>query len=509
MSRRRIEEAGAGESAGFGDPRDTGAEVGETKVVDVQPGETRVVDVQLGESRIADAHPHRQDRRDRRDRQDGPAEDDAARIRPESSTTADVRLGWDAVTVTEDAEGAAGGVEGATGGAAEEASASPPGRQGRASAGETATPDHPPQVPPGAADPVKALMHRHRELCEQAVDPLEIAAGLEAHGVTDRTAPRFRHRDVFSLADEMYARVPRVGDTAPPPGTPDAPGARAGWAVLALLPGALCAAAVTALRYTEGRARLAVTVVGVLAVVLGLRAAFSRGPLHVGRAWSPAPATRAWSYWLVAYALLGDGLLTASVGGGPDGPPTGSPGSSWPIALASVVTVTAACAPAAWCAHLFAVRAQRRLATSDALEDFAASVRPLLLGVLGLYLCALAGLLTLSGAVLHESAAYAGTGALGALLLLARLLAAHGFTHAPAVVLATAGAAEAVALLSVFAGRPPGCEPLAVPVTAVVDVWGAEAVPALVCGTAALVLLIHATRTLTRASAHAVRGDAP
>ena len=30
----------------------------------------------------------------------------------------------------------------------------------------------------GAVDPVKALMHRHRELCERAVDPLEIAAGL-------------------------------------------------------------------------------------------------------------------------------------------------------------------------------------------------------------------------------------------------------------------------------------------------------------------------------------------
>lgn len=52
-------------------------------------------------------------------------------------------------------------------------------------------------------------MHRHRELCERAVDPLEIAAGLEAHGVTDRTAARFRHRDVFSLAEELYARVPR------------------------------------------------------------------------------------------------------------------------------------------------------------------------------------------------------------------------------------------------------------------------------------------------------------
>lgn len=62
----------------------------------------------------------------------------------------------------------------------------------------------------GTADPVRALMHRHRELCERAVDPLEIAAGLEAHGVTDRTAARYRHRDVFSLAEELFARVPAV-----------------------------------------------------------------------------------------------------------------------------------------------------------------------------------------------------------------------------------------------------------------------------------------------------------
>lgn len=66
----------------------------------------------------------------------------------------------------------------------------------------------------GPADPVKVLMHRHRDLCERAVDPLEIAAGLEAHGLTDRTAARYRHRDVFSLAEELYARVPAAGRSA-------------------------------------------------------------------------------------------------------------------------------------------------------------------------------------------------------------------------------------------------------------------------------------------------------
>ncbi|MCZ0974890.1 hypothetical protein O1L55_33685 [Streptomyces albulus] len=64
------------------------------------------------------------------------------------------------------------------------------------------------------------MMHRHRALCERAVDPLEIAAGLEAHGVTDRAAARFRHRDVFSLAEELYARIPRADEPVrrPAPG---------------------------------------------------------------------------------------------------------------------------------------------------------------------------------------------------------------------------------------------------------------------------------------------------
>ncbi|NEC47433.1 hypothetical protein G3I18_02360, partial [Actinospica acidiphila] len=106
----------------------------------------------------------------------------------------------------------------------------------------------------GAADPVKVLLHRHRELCERAVDPLEIAAGLEAHGITDRTAARFRHRDVFSLAEELYARVPRDADTAPAaPDVPDAPAREkdrrrsAAVLLLPLLPGTLCAAALIAL----------------------------------------------------------------------------------------------------------------------------------------------------------------------------------------------------------------------------------------------------------------------
>ncbi|WP_405658743.1 hypothetical protein [Streptomyces sp. NBC_00079] len=358
------------------------------------------------------------------------------------------------------------------------------------------------------ADPVKALMHRHRELCERAVDSLEIAAGLEAHGLTDRTATRFRHRDVFSLAEEMYARVGRDDDAPAHPAPLNTPRARADWALLTLLPGALCAATVAALHLTHGQSRAIAAGVGVLAVALALRAALTRGPLGATNRTPPGSAlhgsgSRAWTYWLVAYAVLGDGLLRAALAGGPGGPPTGSADGPWPLATAPVLALTLSCAPAAWCAHLFAVRARRRLTASRGLEEFAASVRPLLLGTFALFLCALTALLALCGTALGESAAYAQTVALGVLLLLARLLTTHGFAHAPALALTATATAEATALATVFAGRLPGCGFLAVPVKTVSDAWGPGSVPALACGAAALTLLIHSARTLTRASAHA------
>ncbi|MBY8865076.1 hypothetical protein [Streptomyces sennicomposti] len=366
-------------------------------------------------------------------------------------------------------------------------------------------------APRAGADPVKVLMRRHRDLCEHAVDPLEIAAGLEAHGVTDRTAARFRHRDVFSLAEEMYARIARDTETAPYPRPADEPRTGLVPFLLALLPGALCAAGLAGLRLTEGRTRLTVAAAAVLAVALAVRAVLRRGPLATGvrrpsgdRApGARPPGTRAWTYWLVGYAALGDGLLDAAVGGGPDGLPDGTATGPWPLAAAPVLALALACAPAVLTAHLFAVRARRRLTASRGLDEFAASVRPLLLGLFALFLGALAALLAGCGAVLHEPAGQAQVLALGALLLLARLLTVHGFTHAPAVALGTAAAAEATAQASVFAGRLPGCDALAVPVDTVVTAWGPGGVPALACGAAALALLVHATRNLSRASAHA------
>ncbi|MEU5742918.1 hypothetical protein ABZ784_33575 [Streptomyces tendae] len=352
-----------------------------------------------------------------------------------------------------------------------------------------------------AADPVKGLLHRHRDLCERAVDPLEIAAGLEAHGVTDRTAARFRHRDVFSLAEEMYARVPRDRDTPASPEaapTPGPRGPRTAGVVLALLPGALCAASVIGLRLTEGRPRLIAAVVAILAVTLALGAALRRGPLSAA-----TRTTSTWTCWLVGYALLGDGLLRTALSGGPDGLPDGSADGPWPVTVAPVLALALSYAPAAGCAHLFAAGARRKLTLSRGLADFSASVRPLLLGAFVLYMGALAGLLAVTGAVLGEPAGHPQGLSLGALLLLARLLIVHGHAHAPMIVLTAAAATEAAALATLFAGRLPGCGFLTAPVEALIAACGPAGVPTAACGIGALALLIHACRRLTRASAHA------
>lgn len=356
----------------------------------------------------------------------------------------------------------------------------------------------PPAPRRGPADPVRALMHRHRELCERAVDPLEIAAGLEAHGVTDRTAARFRHRDVFSLAEELYARVPRGTESSaaadrPARVAPTQTRPGAGRALLVLLPGAVCALAVAGMEAVEGAARIAVGAVGAVMAAAVLTLCLRHGPLRAQR--RTVPAVRLWTLWLLAYAAYGEGLLDQIVGGGPDGP--------LPMAPAPLVALATAVAPAACCAWLFSVRARRRLDGSRGLEEFTSGVRPLLLGVVALYVCALTALVLLAGLALPHTAAVPVV-ALGALLFLARLLIVHGFPESAAAGLAAACAAEAIAPALLLAGRLPGCSFLAGPVEAAVGAWGAGSVSAIACGTAAAGLLAHATAALSRASAHTV-----
>lgn len=350
----------------------------------------------------------------------------------------------------------------------------------------------------GPADPVKLLMHRHRELCERAVDPLEIAAGLEAHGLTDRTAARYRHRDVFSLAEELYARVPGATRPAPSEAPQPAPDteARAGWTLLALLPGAACLATVGVLRGTEGvldgGARFAVTAVGVLLVVLGLRLCLRTGPL---RAPDSVHGVTLYVCWLLGYVVYGDDLLGQVISGGPDG--------HWTAVPAPLLGLALAVAPAAWCAHLFAVHARHRLTGSHGLAEFGAGVRPLLLGLVALFLCVLAVLLFLADLGHGGGGAPVAPAALGVLLFLARLLTVHGFPEPAATGLAAACAVEVAAPFLILAGRLPGLDLLARPVDALVMAAGPGGVPTLACGVAALGLLIHASVALSRASAHA------
>ncbi|GAA4901714.1 hypothetical protein GCM10023237_21310 [Streptomyces coeruleoprunus] len=356
------------------------------------------------------------------------------------------------------------------------------------------------------------LLHRHRELCERAVDPLEIAAGLEAHGVTDRTAARFRHRDVFSLAEELYARVPRGGEGDETAGRPRGTGEgaavtgrsvgtgrpaashRARWLLAAALPGAVCGLVVLGDAHTSGPLRLALLAVGAVALAGALALSLRRGPLGApGR--TPVGA-RVWGALLLAYAVFGDGLLDGLIRGGPE--------TLCPPATAPLLGLALAVVPAVACARLFAVRARRRLTGSRGLDDFTARARPLLVAVIALYLAALTGLLVIAGLVPGtRPGALAPAVALGALLFLARLLVVHGFPGPAATALGAACAAEALAAASVLAGRLPGCDLLAAPVRAAVETWGTAAVPALACGATAPALLVHAVAVLSRASAHA------
>ncbi|MFC9587588.1 hypothetical protein ACFVJ8_32845 [Streptomyces yangpuensis] len=274
-------------------------------------------------------------------------------------------------------------------------------RPDRAGSFRAATPQARPRV---AGDPVKALLHRHRELCERAVDPLEIAAGLEAHGITDRTAARFRHRDVFSLAEELYARSPRgEAPAAAPALVPAGPAAYRRFGC-ALLPGALAAGAAAAGQAWAGPAAVAATVA---ALVWPGRAAGSRFP------------------WLAH-------LLAAAVAGW----------AAYRYGTALAVGLALAVGPGHLLAAGFAAGARARLDASRALEDFADRVRPLLCAVVGGFTAAAAAAAAVAGTPLTAAVPIA------LLLLLTRLLLRHGSRRGPVA------AALALALIPVPAAAP-------------------------------------------------------
>ncbi|MFC5722956.1 hypothetical protein ACFP1Z_22575 [Streptomyces gamaensis] len=71
--------------------------------------------------------------------------------------------------------------------------------------------------PAGPADPLDALAEELAEVCAAAVHPDEIAAVLEADGLTgEQITERYGRADAFDLAAELYARVPRSHPEPPP-----------------------------------------------------------------------------------------------------------------------------------------------------------------------------------------------------------------------------------------------------------------------------------------------------
>ncbi|KAK1181939.1 hypothetical protein B7755_029645 [Streptomyces sp. NBS 14/10] len=340
--------------------------------------------------------------------------------------------------------------------------------------------------------------------------------------MTDRTAARFRHRDVFSLAEELYARVPRDDEG---PGAPAAVpsrgriGGRLAVGALHLVPGALGVATVVGLARARGGAvgeRVAAGVGGGALVMAALWLCLARGPLKVrggGLAGRLAGVLRVG--WLIAYALCGDWLHWLLEGARTGAwRPYGVAPAGRPVAEAAVVLALAV-APAAWCAHWFARRARRRLVGSRGLAEFAAGVRPLLAGTVALFLCSLPPLVLAvqlavrfalplpgrpPGAV--PTAVASDVVAVCVLLFVARLLAVHGFRRAAATGTAMACAAEAAVLGGAAAGRLPGGGAFAEAVARASAVCGPAGLPAAVCGVTALALLAYAFAALSRASAH-------
>jgi hypothetical protein len=109
-----------------------------------------------------------------------------------------------------------------------------------------------PLAPPRSDDPLDLLVERMRPVVAHAVDLLQVAARLEADGITDRGARvQYGFDDVFALAEEVYVRL-APGPPPPPPPPVLPPAWRSGrrdisHGLLYLMPGALFPAVLAAI----------------------------------------------------------------------------------------------------------------------------------------------------------------------------------------------------------------------------------------------------------------------
>ncbi|MER8183599.1 hypothetical protein [Kitasatospora sp. NPDC094015] len=340
----------------------------------------------------------------------------------------------------------------------------PPPRAGAPARPATGPPGGAPDPATGTppADPVRELIARHRAVCEQAVDPLEIAAALEDAGIGAGTAGHYRHADVFGLAEELYARVPRR-PPEPAPAERPAPWARSwgratGAAVRHGLPAALLLLVGSAL---PGLGRPVALALLLLAAVPLSRSA-------------PAGSRAVRCGYGLGIALL----LAPTV--------TGAGGADALLAAVAVLALGSA----AWSADWLRRTGRGHLGSARTMAEFRGRMRPVLPVAVLLHLAVLA-VLTF-GALAAASALAPGPGPAGGLL--------HGAAHRAG---ATQWAAQAaVALLLVLAtallrGEHPAPAAVALPVAGVAALLLTGAFPAAAarlaaCGTVGLLLLPYA-----------------
>lgn len=261
-------------------------------------------------------------------------------------------------------------------------------------------------------DPVREVMAEHRALCERAVDPLEIAAGLEEAGLGPQAAARCRHADLFSLAEELYARVPRRPPVPEPPrGRERAAATRATLTAAALA--ALPCAAVVALG-ARWPVLLPAAVPLVLVPALAADPAAEPGPPDTrpcGAADGLGPARaprRAGSRWHPA--ALGHGLGLAALLLLPLAAADGDRRLTAALVLAGAVSAGSAERAARWYRQV----GRGHLGAAATLAEFRSRMRPVLPVAVALHLAVLAVLTFAALAVLTVLAPRPGPGHGGA-----------------------------------------------------------------------------------------------
>ncbi|MBV6700845.1 hypothetical protein [Kitasatospora aureofaciens] len=345
-------------------------------------------------------------------------------------------------------------------------------------------------------------MAEHRALCERAVDPLEIAAGLEEAGLGAEAAARCRHADLFSLAEELYARVPRR-PTPPPTARDRQCGAAARATLTAAALAVLPCAAVAGL---GARWPVLLAAAVPLALTPALTAEPPAGPVRPPFA-SPGAADElgaersaqrgTGTRWRPAALAHGVGLAVLLL------LPTAVAGGDRPLTVAMVLAAAVSAGSAERAARWYRQVGRGHLGAAATLAEFRARMRPVLPVAVALHLAVLtvltfAALAVLTvvaprpgpghgGGLLHLAAERAGAvhwaaqGVLGLLLVLPLLLARCGRWTAAATG-ALAGPAAALALLGLGRSGP------------VAGLLGGGAV--------AVVLFGYACAVLGRAEAH-------